>query len=75
MRGRTGHVHPTGEEIATRLAAGERPPIDAETREAFAQAVATMLRTGRPIRVPSRADLEAWVGPLDELGEGDQYDG
>ena len=34
-----------------------------------------MLRTGRPIRVPSREDLEAWVRPLDELGEGDQYDG
>ena len=34
-----------------------------------------MLRTGRPIRIPSREDLEAWVGSLDELGEGDQYDG
>ncbi len=75
MRVRTGHVDPTGEDIPTRLAAGEPPPITVETREAFAQAVATMLRTGRPIRVPSREDLEAWVGPLDELDEGDQYDG
>ena len=34
-----------------------------------------MLRIGQPIRIPSREDLEAWVGSLDELGEGDQYDG
>ena len=75
MRLRTGHVDPTGEDIAKRLAAGELPPIEAETQEAFEKAVATMLRTGRPIRVPSREDLEAWVGPLDELGKRDQYDG
>ena len=75
MRGRTGSVEPTGEDIARRLAAEEVPPITVETREAFEHAVATMLQTGRPISVPSREELEAWVGVLDELEEGDEYDG
>ena len=75
MRERTGSVEPTGEDIAQRLAAEAVPPITVETREAFAHAVATMLRTGRPISVPSREELEAWVGALDELEEGDEYDG
>lgn len=75
MRGRTEHIDPTGEDIARRLAAEELPPITVETHEAFERAVSTMLRTGRPISVPSREAVEAWVGPLDELEEGDAYDG
>ena len=75
MRGRTGSTAPTGEDIARRLAAGALPPITVETREAFAHAVATMLQTGRPISVPSREAVEAWVGGLDEVEEGDEYDG
>ena len=75
MRRRTVNVDPTGEEIAKRLAAGELPALDVETRAAFEQAVTVMIRTGRPIRVPSRSALDEWVGPLDERDEGDQYDG
>ena len=57
----------TGEEIARRLRAGTLPPVDVDTREAFNEAVATMLRTGQPLTVPSAAALDAWVGPLEEL--------
>ena len=73
---RTGaNLDPTGEDMAKRLKAGALPPIEVDTREAFEKAVATMLRTGQPISAPSRKALEEWVGPLDELGEGDAYDG
>ena len=57
----------TGEEIARRLKAGELPALDADSREAFQQAVSVMLRTGQPISVPSAAALDEWAGPLDEL--------
>ena len=57
----------TGEEIARRLGAGTLPPVDVDTHEAFKDAIAVMLRTGRPLTVPTAAALEAWMGPLDEL--------
>ena len=57
----------TGEAIARRLRDRSLPPVDVDTREAFQEAITTMLRTGQPLTVPSAAALEAWTGPLDEL--------
>ena len=57
----------TGEDIARRLREGTLPVVDVDTREAFEDAIAVMLRTGQPLTVPSAAALDAWCGPLDEL--------
>ena len=57
----------TGEEITQRLREGTLPAVDVDTREAFEDAIAVMLRTGQPLTVPSAAALEAWCGPVDEL--------
>ena len=57
----------TGQEIARQLAAGTLSPVHATTHEAFCNAVAGMLRTGRPVTVEDRATLEAWFGGVDEL--------
>ena len=57
----------TGQEIARQLAAGTLSPVHATTYEAFCNAVAGMLRTGRPVTVEDRATLDAWFGGVDEL--------
>ncbi len=45
-------------------AAGE--PIRVETREQFDEAVAELLRTGRPIEAPSVGALAAWDVDLED---------
>ena len=79
MQLRAAKLELTGAEVAKRMAAGELEPIEVETREAFEQAVAVMLRTGRPIVVPSAKALEDWEWSLDpqdwSVDEGDTYDG
>ena len=79
MQLRAAKLELTGEEVAKRLTAGKLEPIEVETREAFEQAVAVMLRTGRPIVVPSAKALEDWEWSLDpqdwSVDEGDTYDG
>ncbi len=45
-------------------AAGE--PICVETREQFDEAVAELLRTGRPIEAPSVEALAAWDVDLED---------
>ena len=45
-------------------AAGE--PIRVETREQFDEAVAELLRTGRPIEAPSVEALAAWDVDLED---------
>ena len=78
---RVASIDPSEEDIAKRVEAGELPPIEVDTLAAFETAIATMLRTGRPILLPTRKelakrpDLAEWVGALDELEEGDAYDG
>ena len=66
VEARAGGDH-TGSEIARQLKAGNLPPTDVNTREAFDEAVATMFRTGQPFTVPSAAHVLEWCGPLDEL--------
>ena len=51
-------------ERAGDAAAGE--PIRVETREQFDEAVAELLRTGRPIDAPSVEALAAWDVDLED---------
>ena len=64
----------TGEDIARQLQAGTLSPVHAKTHDAFCNAVAGMLRTGRPVTVKDAATLKAWFGPVDEL-PADELDG